>query len=617
MCQLEPMKWWIDRRVTAVLSLILLLLLSIGAVSYHSFISFQETAQWVQRSQSGIARLENLLIQLHKAETAQRRYFLTRDDRDLQPDLQPYVTAIESIHHHLERLETLMQDNPKLQQHLSQLESLVESLVIDQHAKFRQTIARRDDLSNDIALELIHSPLKQQEIEKIQSILQTMKAEANQAVAQRSQLAQLRVRRSWLLVSIESLIVMLLLAIVMFKINRDASRFQRIHQSLQAAETTFRRAVVDAPVPIMLHAEDGQVLQLSKVWTELTGYTQADIPTLSDWFERAYGQRKDAIQEKMARLDWVNKRTDTGGYPVRTRSGETRLWNFYSSPLSQLVDDRRIINTTAIDITEQIPLRKVLDSLEELEQRVAERTAHLEQANAALESFSHTVAHDLYAPLRTIQSFAEILLEDVDHLNAEERNSLERIYSAAQRMEAFVHDLLIYSRLERADLPLQPVNLSLVIGQVVSDLEDMVQHHQAQIHIAEPLAIVQANPIVLMQAMANLLTNAIKFVPVDTPPQIEIWTETVADGTMIRLVVQDNGVGIAIEDQERIFSIFERVHPAEIFPGSGIGLAIVQKAVERMGGRVGVESRPGQGSRFWLELPTNAESVELTSGEQS
>jgi PAS domain S-box-containing protein len=375
-------------------------------------------------------------------------------------------------------------------------------------------------------------------------------------------------------------------------------------------ETLLHRAIQDAPVPIMLHAEDGEVLLISRAWTELTGYTPTELPTIADWIQRAYGsQRQAAIQANIARLYQLEQSTDEGGFAIMTRQGETRIWSFYSSPLGTLPDNRRIVNSMAIDVTESHPVREALSALgEEIDRRVAERTIQLEQANTALESFSRTVVHDISAPLQTIQSFTQILLQDhADTLDAIEQTYLQRIDGMAQRTEQFIRDLLVYSRLDRASLPLQPINLSLIIVQVLADLEETVRQRQAEVTVKQPLAIVWGHPTALSQVVCNLLTNALKFVALDVQPQIWIGTEVVESGRKVRLIVQDNGIGIAPDRQASIFQIFERLYPAEIYPGSGIGLAIVQRAVERMGGQVGLESQPGAGSRFWVDLPSGVE----------
>ncbi|WP_414568889.1 sensor histidine kinase [Nostoc sp. CCY 9925] len=137
--------------------------------------------------------------------------------------------------------------------------------------------------------------------------------------------------------------------------------------------------------------------------------------------------------------------------------------------------------------------------------------------------------------------------------------------------------------------------------QILRQLELELTQRQTRVQIEEPLAEVTANPTILIQVITNLLTNAIKFVAPGVQPQLRIWTEK--RNGLVRLWVQDNGIGIEETYQERIFNVFERLHSSEVYPGSGIGLAIVRKGVKRMNGQVGVESQPGEGSRFWLDLP--------------
>jgi len=261
----------------------------------------------------------------------------------------------------------------------------------------------------------------------------------------------------------------------------------------------------------------------------------------------------------------------------------------------------------------------------ELEQRVAERTRRLEETNAELEAFSYSVSHDLRAPLRTIQGFTQALVEDYgDRLNSIGREYAHYIVESAVQMDTLISDLLAYSRLSRAAIQVQPTDLSNVIGQALSQLHAELQERQALVTVEEPFPQVMAHRTTLFQVVANLLSNAIKFVAPDVQPQVRIWTEEreegkVGDGEIasgetssaiadtpykwVRLSVEDNGIGIAPEYQERIFRVFERLHGTETYAGTGIGLAIVRKGMERLGGRVGLESQPNQGSRFWIELP--------------
>lgn len=260
-----------------------------------------------------------------------------------------------------------------------------------------------------------------------------------------------------------------------------------------------------------------------------------------------------------------------------------------------------IANQLAIAI-QQARLREQLQSYaNELEQRVAERTVALQEAIDGLEIFSYSASHDLRAPLRSMQGLSQALLEDYgDRLDDTGRLYAQEVAASAQQANQLVSDLLDYGRLSRAEIINHRLNLTELVATVLQQMQSDLQARQTLVSVDHPLPEVMGHRLTLIQALLNLLNNAVKFVPTERQPQLHIWAESHSD--WVRLWIEDNGIGIAPEYHERIFQAFERLHTRQAYPGTGVGLAIVRKGAERMGGRVGVESVLGQGSRFWLEL---------------
>ena len=234
------------------------------------------------------------------------------------------------------------------------------------------------------------------------------------------------------------------------------------------------------------------------------------------------------------------------------------------------------------------------------EQEIERRADELGAVNKELEAFSYSVSHDLRAPLRAMQGFAQALNEDfADRLGPVAQDYTRRIVAAACRMDTLIQDLLAYSRLSRAQMLLQPLDLRSVMAQIRAHTEGEFRKALLEVAIPEAFPHVMAHPTTLVQVVTNLLTNAVKFVGSGVRPHVRVWAEERDEWG--RLWVEDNGIGIAPEHHDRIFRVFERLHGSDTYPGTGIGLAIVAKGMERMGGRAGVESSPGKGSKFWIE----------------
>lgn len=251
------------------------------------------------------------------------------------------------------------------------------------------------------------------------------------------------------------------------------------------------------------------------------------------------------------------------------------------------------------DFTAQKEAEQILERTnEELEERVRQRTATLQEMVGELEHVSYAITHDMRAPLRAMNGFAEILVERTALIGtAEDQDYSRRILVAASRLDKLIRDALHYTKAVLQDTPMAPVDLTKLISGLVETYPNL-QPEKAEICIADGLPVVLGNEALLTQCFSNLLGNSVKFVPRGTRPKVCVRAE-IQDG-MARIWVEDNGIGIPRHAQQRLFKMFQRL--TNEYEGSGIGLAIVRKVVERMGGKVGAESEPGKGSRFWAEL---------------
>jgi signal transduction histidine kinase len=237
---------------------------------------------------------------------------------------------------------------------------------------------------------------------------------------------------------------------------------------------------------------------------------------------------------------------------------------------------------------------------EDLERRVQERTAELKVANSQLEDFVYSIAHDLRAPLRSMHGFSKMLVEEnAAKLGATGADLARRIARSAEAMDALLLDLLAYGRVARSEMTLNPVDAQAAWSSAVAQYEQEIQEKKALVEVVTPLPRVLAHEATLGQAFANLLGNALKFVAPGVAPHIRLRAEDRSG--LARFWVEDNGIGIESQHHERVFRIFEQLNGKQ-YRGTGIGLSIVRKGIERMGGRAGLESALGEGSRFWIEL---------------
>jgi light-regulated signal transduction histidine kinase (bacteriophytochrome) len=264
-------------------------------------------------------------------------------------------------------------------------------------------------------------------------------------------------------------------------------------------------------------------------------------------------------------------------------------------------EELNLIRVAASEVSGALENARLLEEVRghasQLADRVAERTSELEVANRELEAFAYSVSHDLRAPLRGIDGFSQLLVEEhADELDELGKEYLGRLRAASQRMAQLIDDLLQLSRVARRELRRRPVDLSELAQSLFLELLPAESRDRVEIEIA-PGLIAEADPGLLRIVMQNLLENAVKFTANRPRPCIEVGVEP--DGAFS---VRDNGAGFDMRYSEKLFAVFQRLHPEREYPGSGVGLATVQRIIRRHGGRVWAESRPGEGAVFYFTL---------------
>ena len=358
----------------------------------------------------------------------------------------------------------------------------------------------------------------------------------------------------------------------------------------------------------------GQISELNPAWHLVLGYSEAELKSRPFWDgmdEHDRALTRDAIERAVQQQKPINFEAQ-----YKCFDGSFRCFSWTVAPYQA----EQLLYLFARDVTDarraEHEIKKLNADLEqrakelgqtntELQGEIATRERAeiaLHDSNSALEAFSYSVSHDLRAPIRAMQGFARVLLEDYGTvLDATGRDCAMRIVSAAERMDNLVHDLLVFSRLGHTKLDLIPTSAREVVVESLAGLEQDLKSKDATVEVIEPLPVVLAHNTTLIQVLTNLIANGTKFVEAGTKPHVKVRAET--DENTATIWIEDNGIGISEENQARIFRVFERLHGADDYPGTGLGLAIVRKGVERMNGEAGVVSQAGQGARFWVKLP--------------
>jgi PAS domain S-box-containing protein len=399
------------------------------------------------------------------------------------------------------------------------------------------------------------------------------------------------------------------------KVTRDLSERKENEEQLRLSEERYRSLVEQVlDYGIFMLDEKGRIISWNEGAKRIKGYTAEEI--LGKYFSIFYTE-EDIIKGKPAhelKVAQTSGKYEEEGWRLR-KDGSLFWANIVITAVynnqGQLIGYSKVTRDLTERKESERALRESYDRYRRLAEELEHANAELSYANQELEQFTSIVSHDLQEPIRTIKSFLQLIdmkLEEGSVL--EIKNYLGKSQNAANRMRELIHNLLHYAQLSRGDMISQRVDVSELFHQALQNLRTAIEANNAHIQIENEVAFIYGDPVQLVQLVQNLVSNALKFT-VSGNPQIRIRC-TLENG-VVQFSVSDNGIGIAKGDLNKVFEIFKRLSTEKAYPGTGIGLAICKKIVDRHHGRIWPESVPGKGTTFYFTLNEHAQGLQTAS----
>ncbi|HUZ45804.1 MAG TPA: CHASE3 domain-containing protein [Terriglobia bacterium] len=583
------MRWSLNKRVSSGFAVVLVILVIGEFISYQSTEHLLNVSRQLTQTQQVLGTLDNILLTMDDAETGQRGYLLTGKESYLDP----YEGAVARLPEVVGSLDKLTASDPVQQRYIASLEGIIKL----KQGELATTIKLRKANKTAVAAQLVLSGRGKHAMDDIRGLIENMRTHENKLMAARKSNWEASTRRTRLLIGSGVFVAFVFLLLAVLALNSEALRRLRVEQDLHQSESRIRLLVDSVrDYAILMLDPQGKVLSWSPGAERIKGYKAEEIigQNWSCFFLSEEIQAgKPQIELEMA---LANGRAEHEGW--RVRKDGSRFWA--NVVIAAVRNDRgqlRGFSKVTRDITEQ---KQAQEEIQKLNRDLARRASELEAANKELEAFTYSVSHDLRAPLRHVDGFSQLLVEEYGpQLPEEVRRYLARIQGGARQMGLLVDDLLNLARIGRKEIRLQVTGLGPLVEQVVSDLKTETGDRAIDWKI-ESLPFVECDPGLVKQVFANLLSNAVKYTRPRERSVIEVGS--VRNNGQPAIFVRDNGVGFNMKYADKLFGVFQRLHRAEDFEGTGVGLATVQRIIHKHGGRVWAEAELDKGATFYFTL---------------
>ena len=582
------MNWTPERRIVFGYAIVLVILAVMVFLAFRNANELFVGNRQLVVSNAFLAELDSTLALLVDAETGQRGYVITGEERFLVS----YSIALSTINQHVVRLRGHVATSSIQQSYLATLEPLLKARL----ASMQETVDLRRNLGFEIARDRIATGAGKALMDKIRATVAAMKAEEVTVLERRIDAAAAASRSTAIVFTVLSVMVALSLVSSYYFFRRDLHARTRA-ATLAAAHTAEIRDLYDH-APCGYHSVDdrGIIVRINETELAWLGYSRDEVVgkfTLADLITPASMKLMADNFVLLKDRGW----TKNLEFEMRRKDGST-FYSLLSATAIKNADGKFVRSrSTMFDITDH---KRAEAEIHRLNTDLRRRAVELDAVNHELEAFSYSVSHDLRAPLRSLHGFSTALLEDyADIVDEQGKDYLHRIRNAAQRMAILIDDLLNLSRITRAELNRKTVDLSELARAVVDELVAGQPERTVRVEI-QPELTVEADPHLLRAALANLIGNAWKFTAKQPDATIMVGAHDNSDERVF--FVRDNGAGFDMTYAHKLFGAFQRLHHVDEFEGTGIGLATVQRIIHRHGGRIWAESEVNKGATFYFTL---------------